>query len=76
MACVPTAAHFTWLLGEALDTWELKDWAGCQAKVPISHRMEQEPQVQPPAPPCQSFCRLVGARSRHTAVCLRRWCLH
>ncbi|KAF5925525.1 hypothetical protein HPG69_001972 [Diceros bicornis minor] len=27
------------------DTWELKDWEGCQAKVPISHVIEQEPQV-------------------------------
>ncbi|XP_077655910.1 LOW QUALITY PROTEIN: spectrin beta chain, non-erythrocytic 5 [Urocitellus parryii] len=29
----------------ALDTPELKDWGECQAKVPISHGMEQDPQV-------------------------------
>ncbi|KAM5340248.1 LOW QUALITY PROTEIN: spectrin beta chain, non-erythrocytic 5 [Glossophaga mutica] len=43
----------TWLPGEALqpapptgpDTWELKDWGGCQARRPVSPVVQQDPQV-------------------------------
>ncbi|XP_021581618.2 spectrin beta chain, non-erythrocytic 5 isoform X1 [Ictidomys tridecemlineatus] len=37
--------RLTWLSEVTLDTPELKDWGECQAKVPISHGMEQDPQV-------------------------------
>lgn len=64
--CAPTGTHFAPLPGEAgqcllythPNTWELKDWEGRRAMVPISHVMEQAPQVQLLAPPCQAFCCL------------------
>ena len=71
--------HLTWLLGEALQpvpltgpgTWEQKDGSGCPAREPISRIKEQDPQVQPPARPCQALYCLYcgGAPSRHTALC-------
>ncbi|XP_032336758.1 spectrin beta chain, non-erythrocytic 5 [Camelus ferus] len=53
MSFICRGARFTQLPGEALqplyhmepDTWELKDWKGCQATVPIGPIMEQKSQV-------------------------------
>lgn len=73
-ACAPTESPFAWL-PEALDTWELKDSGHFQAKVPISHGMEQEFQVQSPALPCQDFCCWVGALSGKLWLLWNRWCL-